>query len=255
MEQITRTVEERLAGLEQRCAAAEATCTRLTRRLRAASGLALASLGVALFAAPASRAVARSGYDATIDSLINKTQYITCAGGEMYVRNTNLHLENGLGATNGNPGAPITGTPVVNGKGNLIIGYNASRVPLGGTDARTGSHNLVLGDGNNYASHGGMVAGVQNTITAPYASVSGGQANTASGPFLSSVSGGLQNTASGRYASVSGGHQNTASGDSSSVSGGEGNTAKGNSSSVSGGLNHSQNGNTIWQGGTLVSGP
>src|SRR5437773_848495 len=108
----------------------------------------------------------------------------------MYLRGTNLHVEKGHGDTNGKPDAPydLANPPVVNGLGNLIVGYNASRVPPGyGTDVRTGSHNLILGDANNYSSFGGLVAGQLNTITAPYASVSGGNVNTASN-FFASVS-------------------------------------------------------------------
>jgi hypothetical protein len=281
---------ERLAQLEQRCTRWEATCNQLQqrcarseRRLRLLGGLGLASLAVALFASPATRAAAQSGYGATINSLINKTQFITVDNGQMYVRGTNLHIENGLGATNGKPADPYdrVNPPVVNGLGNLIVGYNALR---GGGDLRGGSHNLVLGDGSNYSSYGGLVAGSFNTITGPYCSVSGGQANTASS-FSSSVSGGFFNTATGAsssvsggafndakgdyasvsggdlnhasafFSSVSGGESNTAGANFSSVSGGSQNTASGDYSSVSGGFNHNQGGNTIWQGGTLVSGP
>src|SRR5207244_9575129 len=53
----------------------------------------------------------------------------------------------------------------VNGKGNLIVGYNANT----GAHARTGSHNLVVGDEHTYISYGGLVAGFHNTVTAPFA--------------------------------------------------------------------------------------
>jgi hypothetical protein len=252
--------------LHQRLEQLEARCARSERRLRAVCGLGVASLMVALFASPASRAVAQSGYGATIQSLINKTQYLTVANGEMFISGTNLHLVNGMGST---------GT--TNALGNLILGYNGSRVPFD-VDVRTGSHNLILGDLENYSSSGGIVAGFNNAISGAYASVTGGQGNTASG-FASSVSGGYSNTASGGLSSVSGGRANTAGGDYSSVSGGDsnaasgtrssvsgggGNEASGDRSSVSGGLSneasgflssvsggfiHIQNGQYIWQGG------
>jgi hypothetical protein len=211
MEQRTRTVEERLAeleaahaALEQRCAASEATCAQLKRRLRAACGLGVAALAVALFASPATRATAQSGYGATLQSLINKTQFISVDGsGEMHITNTNLHIENGLGATNGDPSHPADPSfGVTNGKGNLILGYNAAQG--GGLDLRTGSHNLIAGDQENYSSYGGIVAGFNNAISGAYATVTGGDSNTASGNFAS-VSGGFENTASGLSASVSGG--------------------------------------------------
>jgi hypothetical protein len=149
----------------------------------------------------------------------------------------NLYLNNGLGATNGEPGNPFdTNAPVVNGLGNLIIGYNESRAlyAVGEPDVRTGSHNLIVGDGNNYASYGGIVGGRFNATQAPYASVSGGRSNTASG-VDSSVSGGLANTASYIVSTISGGDGNTASGLASSVSGGAFNSASGDWSSILGG--------------------
>jgi hypothetical protein len=96
----------------------------------------------------------------------------------------NLHLVNGTGYTD-----------VANGLGNLTIGYNASR---GATDDRTGSHYLVVGDLNNYAQYGGIVVGLHNTSSGPWASVSGGVTNTASGP-AASVSGGYQGGAPGDW--------------------------------------------------------
>src|SRR5256885_1597235 len=85
----------------------------------------------------ATRAQRRFG--ATLQSLLNKTQFIHVEGGEMYVRGTNLHIENGLGATNGSPAEPFDdATAAVNGRGNLIVGYNASRAPFGGPTCAPG---------------------------------------------------------------------------------------------------------------------
>lgn len=122
----------------------------------------------------------------------------------------NVHVNNGLGSTN-----------TVNGLGNLIVGYDEARTS--GND-KTGSHNVVIGRRHNYSQYGGLVAGNQNTISAPFASVSGGAANTASG-MNSSVSGGFENIASGDSSSVSGGVANIAEGENSSVSGGAGRSA------------------------------
>ena len=87
---------------------------------------------------------------------------------------------------------------VVNGTGNLIIGYNEPQtsLPGGSVSVKTGSHNLVVGPENRYFSYGGLVVGSQNTISGPFSSVSGGVFNIASGNF-SSVSGGNGHTASG----------------------------------------------------------
>ena len=98
----------------------------------------------------------------------------------------NLHVVSGSGSTSdgtadayGNP----TGQGTLTGLGNVIIGYNdlQGQGSNGPRDFRTGSHNLVLGDQNNYTSFGGLVAGSYNTISAPYATVTGGSFNTASG--------------------------------------------------------------------------
>jgi hypothetical protein len=145
------------------------------------------------------------------------------SGPHVILTGANLHIRNGTGAT----------YPAINGVGNLVVGYNEA--PL--SPSRGGSHNLIVGPEHNYSSYGGFVAGYENIVIGPYASVSGGELNTASALFAS-VSGGNLNTASGQYASVSGGYQNTASGDWSSVSGGGVSTASGLASSVSGGYSH-----------------
>ena len=147
----------------------------------------------------------------------------------------NVQVVNGLDATNGAPFDPDSVDPldtVVNGVGNLIVGYNELGNPFG--DDRTGSHNIVVGHGNSYTSFGGFVGPRDNMTSAPFASVTGGQLNMASG-ISSSVSGGLNNTANGGQASVGGGRSNTASGYRSSVSGGRSNEASGFYCSVSGG--------------------
>ena len=146
---------------------------------------------------------------------------VTTVDGYPVVRfsGVNVQVVSGSGTTGG----------VVNGTGNLIVGYNSNS-----SDTRTGSHNLIVGDLHSYSSHGGLVAGWNNTLSGVGASVTGGVANTASGE-RSSVTGGAANTASGRWSSVSGGGNNQASGEKSSASGGESNLASGTLSSVSGG--------------------
>ncbi|MFT7463373.1 MAG: hypothetical protein ACI9EF_001717 [Pseudohongiellaceae bacterium] len=147
----------------------------------------------------------------------------------------NVQVVSGLGATNGNPNNPSSisnGSTVVNGVGNLIVGYNELGNPL--ADSRIGSHNVVLGQANSYTRFGGLVGARENTISGPFSTVSGGRRNQAKAPF-SSVGGGKSNTTKGKYASVSGGWFNTASGAQSSVSGGQSNKASGVRASVSGG--------------------
>jgi hypothetical protein len=177
----------------------------------------------------------------------------------------NVQIVSGSGTTDG----------AVNGKGNLIVGYNEAGICEPGGQAcnrtadctfvpgvfcnvggpKTGSHNLIVGTGNGYNSYGGLVVGVENTISGVFASVSGGQGNTASG-LRASVSGGLGNTASGDEASVSGGRLNTASATGASVSGGDINTASAVTASVSGGSSNSASGSDASvSGGTGLSQP
>ena len=142
----------------------------------------------------------------------------------------NIYIRSGSGKTDGE----------VNGLGNLIIGYNETTSE---NIKRTGSHNLVIGPEHAYTSFGGVVAGRENTISAPYASVTGGRLNTASG-LGASVSGGSVNTASKDFASVSGGKSNEAKGLNASVSGGTSNSAQGDFTSVTGGSDNAANGFT-----------
>ncbi len=142
-------------------------------------------------------------------------------GDNVVFEKCNVYIRSGSGETDG----------AVNGLGNLIIGYNETSSE---NIKRTGSHNLVIGPEHAYASFGGLVVGRENTISAPYASITGGRLNTASG-LGSSVNGGSVNTASKDFASVSGGKNNEAKGVNASVSGGTSNSAQGDFSSVTGG--------------------
>lgn len=143
-------------------------------------------------------------------------------------RGINLQIVNGTGETQ-----------TANGLGNLIVGYNSPSagsficslgvaasepecLATGGAWARshkTGSHNIIGGDFNSYSSWGGLVFGVENAITGPYAAVLSGARNRA-GENFASISGGSYNIASGIYSSVSGGFNNRASGSFASIAGG-----------------------------------
>jgi len=152
--------------------------------------------------------------------------------GDLVIEGANLLIQSGNGATDA----------AVNGKGNLIIGYDEDL--LGIPNDRTGSHNLIIGPEHSYSSFGGFVAGRQNTISGKHASVAGGDGNAALADY-SAILGGLNNTTEnvsppkgvpvGRAATISGGDNNTATGDAASVSGGSNNVASANGASVSGG--------------------
>lgn len=196
-----------------------------------------------------------------IADLEDKTQYMSVnnstlnglVGPHVVFTGANIHIRSGEGCTNGATVPPncITGPETTNGRGNLIIGYDEAAG--GDASGRGGSHNLVLGSYHQFTSYGGFVAGIDNAITGPESTVSGGQGNIASG-LRSSVSGGGSNTASGYLASVSGGAVGTASGDASSVSGGQSNTASANRSSVSGGNTRSAASDFNWVAGSLMEG-
>jgi hypothetical protein len=236
-------------------------------------GVALFAITGAVFIAPGNRAAIAQGYGITLQQLAarltvveSKTQFMTASANTKTTTfsGCNVYIQNGLGATNGNPNDPTnTSATVTNGLGNLVIGYNlAGRImidPVTGqplpNDVRTGSHNLILGDQNNYSSYGGIVAGDFNSTSAAYATVSGGSGNYASGIY-STVSGGIGNSAGGAYATVSGGSNSVATGTYSTVSGGVNNTASGIYSVVSGGINNnaSDTASTVSGGSSVTQG-
>ena len=178
-------------------------------------GVVLAALALMWMPSPAQAAPAAVCIAKSLTGVLRMRAKGTCLATEIQIGSfdgttlqlsgINLQIVSGAGATD----APV------NGKGNLIVGYNANT----GGHARTGSHNLIVGDEHDYSLYGGLVSGLQNTIAAPWTTVIGGDGNTASG-FGATVTGGVDNTASGFNASVSGGQHNTASGQYGSVSGG-----------------------------------
>jgi hypothetical protein len=143
-------------------------------------------------------------------------------------RGVNVQIVNGMGETQ-----------TVNGTGNLIVGYNRpsatnATCSLGSSESasacaansgvwaqshKSGSHNIVGGDFNSYSSWGGLVLGLENAMSAPYAAVMGGARNRAQAAFAS-IAGGSFNTASGIYSSVSAGLENRATGEFAAVAGG-----------------------------------
>ncbi|MFZ4509307.1 MAG: hypothetical protein ACOYON_16585 [Fimbriimonas sp.] len=166
-----------------------------------------------------------------LDDLENKTQYMLVSGTDTIFRGTNLYVQSGLGSTTGrlvdqnfNQIQP-EGT---NGLGNLVFGYNENFAT-----ERRGSHNLVLGVNNGYTSYSGIVVGISNTITAPYASIYGGQLSGAVA-YGSVVFGGSDNIASGNYSVVAGGSGNRAIGNEAVVTGGKENFGTESNSTVTG---------------------
>jgi hypothetical protein len=164
-------------------------------------------------------------------------------GPHVIFEGVNVHVRSGSGRTD--DFVPVGGA--LTGRGNLVVGYNAPPDTLQ-DGQRGGSHSLVVGDLHRYSSWGGFVAGRENGVSGPGASVSGGTLNGASGADAS-VSGGRANGASGAAASVSGGFGNGASAAAASVTGGSNNNATAANATVTGG-----DGNVASQGGATVGG-
>jgi hypothetical protein len=197
------------ATLEKRLAALEATVANQGKQLAAAQDALAKETAVrtALQEALAKETAARAALEAKVDSAARaqaalesqlkpaaeKLAPISRAGNELVISGVNVRIVNGAGSTE-----------AVNGLGNLIVGYNESRGFYAPPDNRTGSHNIVVGKWNNYASCGGLVAGLFNEVSGRYASVTGGTVNTASGE-AATVSGGSGKTARESHAWVGGG--------------------------------------------------
>jgi hypothetical protein len=133
----------------------------------------------------------------TVARLSALLEGVTREGSELIFSGMNINVVSGSGATDAAP----------NGLGNLTIGYNEKDMSNQESiklNAKGGSHNLIIGKGQSYTSYGGFVAGASNSVSAPYATVTGGFNNSADGSYAS-VDGGQLNVASGDYATVSGG--------------------------------------------------
>lgn len=124
----------------------------------------------------------------TVEALSLLLEGVSRKDGTLVFSDVNVQIVNGKGATN-----------KINGRGNLIVGYNEAR----GADSREGSHNIVVGSKNAYGSYGGMVTGFNNEIGGKYASVIGGNNNSATGDYAS-ITGGENNNAKGKYSCING---------------------------------------------------
>src|SRR5215831_10048705 len=238
-------LEQQTEQLKHHTQALEAHTRTVERRLRwwrhMACGLGL----VGLLALPLSSVTAQVGQslEQRVEQLEYKLAHVTSGPDDITISGANLHIVNGLGATN-----------TVNGLGNLIVGYQEHRLPPA-INTRTGSHNVIVGRQHNFSSFAGLVVAQFNEISGPWASILGGFSNSASG-VNSSVSGGNGNSASGPNSSVSGGVMNRATGIASSVSGGGGNLASDVDSSVSGGRANTASGAfSAVSGGALRTAP
>ena len=148
----------------------------------------------------------------------------------------NLHVRSGVGTTAG----------IVNGLGNLIVGYDEARAS---SSDKSGSHNLILGRQNNYTSFGGLVGGFNNAITGSYASIITGNSNEATATYSVVVTG-SSNDATGTSAVVVTGSTNEATNGDAVVISGSSNDATGlDSVVVSGSTNRATDNTSVAVGG------
>lgn len=172
------------------------------------------------------------------------------AGPSVTFSGVNVYINSGLGEADGiaGDGTYLNDTPVLNGLGNLTIGYNDGHT----ASPSDGTNNLILGIGNSFGGYGGIVNGVGNSIDGISSSVLSGSGNSATGQG-SAIVGGQGNTVDGYYSAVGGGNINHAYGDVNVVAGGSGNTttSTAGSSIISGGYNNTISGSfgTIYAAG------
>jgi len=89
--------------------------------------------------------VAQSDLEGRIAALEEKLDALSLASnGDWVITGVNVRIRNGSGQTS-----------TINGKGNLIVGYDEANAD----DEKTGSHNLVVGPYHSYPSYAGLVTG------------------------------------------------------------------------------------------------
>src|SRR5262245_18296695 len=160
------TLQKRLDALEQQT-------EQLKRHLRRWRRLAYALGALGFLALPLAsvKAQVAQSLEQRVEQLEYKLAHVTSGPDDITISGANLHIVNGLGATD-----------TTNGLGRLIVGYNEHRPPSAlppTTDIRTGSHNVVVGREHNFSRFGGLVVGRFNEICGPWVSVSGGEFSTA----------------------------------------------------------------------------
>ena len=155
--------------------------------------------------------------------------YNNQAGGQDANPGTQPFTTIGGGSTNmaGAVGSTIGGGRTNTTSGDYSViggGYNNSATALYATVGGGGSATNATGNRayDNYTTVGGgynNVAGINDAVGQPFATVSGGGSNTASG-YASTIGGGRVNSASGEYAVIGGGYNNSARANYATIGGG-----------------------------------
>lgn len=146
------------------------------------------------------------------------TPSFTLEGTDWTFSGMNVHVVNGGGDQFSSQ---------ANGVGNLIVGYNRSRMSPTNPDDRSGSHNLVLGDANNYTGVGSFVGGGANSVQNGSLVFSEGSTGFDTGIVLGGVNNSAGSGLSGEGPVAIGGQNNTVTDESAVAVGGESNSISG----------------------------
>ncbi len=179
-------------------------------------------------------------------NLWSEIQSVTTSGGlfTVLLGSTNPVPDSAFNNINRYLGIAVSPDPEMTPRQKLVsvaYGYRVNTVDsaLGGTIK--GDVNITgkatIGPGHTNSGGNAFVAGLNNTASGLFSTVTGGGGNVASG-LLAAVSGGSYDTASAPNSTVSGGDRNSANGGLSTVSGGSNNVANGIASSIGGGSNN-----------------
>lgn len=216
-----------------------------------------------------------SGYeipvsDGTIDQVMTtdgdgQLSWTTVAGisGSGWVdAGTTIELETssdsvGIGISTPTEKLHVLGNILVTGK--ATIGWTNSSTGLssfvaGVDDTITGEYNTISGGQGNRVGgwHSSVAGGHQNYIDGSHSSIGGGFFNRVL-DTAATISGGEYNTTSGRWATVGGGRGNQASDTSATVGGGWYNTASENVAFVGGGWGNTASGYSAFVGGGVYN--
>lgn len=157
---------------------------------------------------------------------VDLNQKVGVVGPNIVFHGANIHIVNGMGST-----------AIINGTGNLIIGYDEDPglaptftfpgqvpIPFGGTNGadgtpvvlqtgdRGGSHNLVIGRWHKFTrtAFGGFLGGEFNKIQNEADSITGGLLNISylQGKWATIVGGAMNSTGAGELSTILGGEFN-----------------------------------------------
>lgn len=172
MQERIETLEAKNDALTERMVSIETRNDDLEQQLRATHEPAAFEEGVAASARQERRVLQQGVTLRAFNQLKNSVNEVrdrvacvrTGSNAETFIlEGCDVHVRNGAGQTDS-----------VNGRGNLIVGYNSLGPVAPVERARTGSHNLVVGDAHAWTSHSGVLAGTNHKSTEARTALVGG---------------------------------------------------------------------------------